>query len=126
MVVVASFDVFDTLLTRAVGTPQSAFLTLGRRLLRAGVVEATPAGGPAGMGMRSGAGAGPHHPGARERVEQARSVAQRLIFASDMYLPHRFVEELLRDHGLWRDGDRCYVSCAWGSSKQSGPWCRSW
>src|SRR6266404_8380210 len=34
----ASFDVFDTVLTRSVGTPASMFLLLGRRLSRRGVI----------------------------------------------------------------------------------------
>src|SRR5260221_4537486 len=34
----ASFDVFDTVLTRSVGTPASVFLLLGRRLSRRGAI----------------------------------------------------------------------------------------
>lgn len=37
-----SFDVFDTLLTRAVGSPQSVFLLLGFRLARKGTLSVTP------------------------------------------------------------------------------------
>ena len=40
---IASFDVFDTVLTRAPGSPEAAFLALGRRLSRAGVVAVMPA-----------------------------------------------------------------------------------
>lgn len=36
---VASFDVFDTLLTRAVGAPEAVFLLLGRRLAAHGIVD---------------------------------------------------------------------------------------
>ncbi len=39
---VASFDVFDTLLTRAVGGPQSLALLLGRRLRERGIVACDP------------------------------------------------------------------------------------
>src|SRR5258706_10517325 len=35
----ASFDVFDTALTRLVGTPSSVFLVLGRRLSRSGLIS---------------------------------------------------------------------------------------
>ncbi len=36
---VSSFDVFDTLLTRAVGEPEAVALLLGRRLTRSGVID---------------------------------------------------------------------------------------
>ncbi len=39
---VASFDVFDTLLTRVVGAPESAFLLLGRWLAAHGRISCTP------------------------------------------------------------------------------------
>jgi FMN phosphatase YigB (HAD superfamily) len=39
MSAVASFDVFDTLLTRAVGSPEAVFTLLGRRLYRAGLIS---------------------------------------------------------------------------------------
>ena len=38
---VASFDVFDTLLTRRVATPTSLFIILGDRAVRAGMIEVT-------------------------------------------------------------------------------------
>ncbi len=40
---VASFDVFDTLLTRRVGDPRAAFVLLGRRLGSKGLVDCSPA-----------------------------------------------------------------------------------
>lgn len=39
---VASFDVFDTVLTRAVGSPESVFLLLGRRLIMSSQVTCSP------------------------------------------------------------------------------------
>lgn len=36
---IASFDIFDTLLTRAVGAPESVFLLLGRQLSRQGLIS---------------------------------------------------------------------------------------
>lgn len=39
---VASFDVFDTVLTRAVGSPHGLFLMLGRRLADSGTVALSP------------------------------------------------------------------------------------
>ncbi len=38
---VASFDIFDTLLTRRVATPTSLFYILGNRAIRAGLIEGT-------------------------------------------------------------------------------------
>jgi FMN phosphatase YigB (HAD superfamily) len=38
----ASFDVFDTLLTRAVGSPESVFLALGRRLWAHRIISCSP------------------------------------------------------------------------------------
>ncbi len=42
MVEIASFDVFDTVLTRAVGSPEAVFLLLGRRLCGQGAIHCTP------------------------------------------------------------------------------------
>ncbi len=39
---VASFDVFDTVLTRAVGSPHSVFLLLGRKLATISMITCTP------------------------------------------------------------------------------------
>ncbi len=39
---VASFDIFDTVVTRKVGEPRAAFLLLGRRLQAAGEIETSP------------------------------------------------------------------------------------
>lgn len=39
---IASFDVFDTVLTRKVGSPQSSFLILGRKLKRLDLVKCSP------------------------------------------------------------------------------------
>ncbi|RUR51647.1 HAD family hydrolase [Vreelandella populi] len=40
---VASYGIFDTLVTRLVGTPSAVFLLLGRRLCASGLIECTPA-----------------------------------------------------------------------------------
>ncbi len=39
---VACFDVFDTVLTRAVGSPETVFLLLGRRLYQESLIACTP------------------------------------------------------------------------------------
>jgi FMN phosphatase YigB (HAD superfamily) len=52
------------------------------------------------------------------RVEDARASGRRVIFVSDMYLPADFIEAQLKHHGIWRDGDGCYVSSAFGKRKR--------
>ena len=41
MTSIASFDIFDTLLTRRVGTPTSLFFILGDRAARSGLINIT-------------------------------------------------------------------------------------
>jgi hypothetical protein len=38
----ASFDVFDTVLTRVVGSPRTLFLLLGKRLAGLSIIDCTP------------------------------------------------------------------------------------
>ncbi|MBA4158348.1 MAG: hypothetical protein H0X65_12830, partial [Gemmatimonadetes bacterium] len=40
--VIASFDIFDTVLTRVVTNPTSVWLLLGKRLAAGGLIETTP------------------------------------------------------------------------------------
>jgi FMN phosphatase YigB (HAD superfamily) len=51
---------------------------------------------------------------------QARRSSHRIIFVSDMHLPAEFIEEQLRLHGFWQDGDGLYVSHTHGCSKRNG------
>jgi predicted HAD superfamily hydrolase len=59
-------------------------------------------------------------PGADQRVHQARAEADHLLFISDMYLPASFIQELLQEHGFWREGDQLFVSGETRCSKSSG------
>lgn len=59
-------------------------------------------------------------PGMRESVAGAREASGRVIFISDMYLPSAFLERVLSKHGLFRAGDRVYVSGEARASKASG------
>ncbi|MGE5261945.1 MAG: HAD family hydrolase [Acidobacteriota bacterium] len=161
MISVESFDVFDTVLTRAVGSPEAVFLVLGRRLAQQSLIACSPevfarariqaearahksAGDRCNLEMiyaelclGLGLSADRQHdlmtqecaveaavlrvvPGAVDSVNRARDLGRRVIFVSDMYLSADFIRELLKYHGLWRDGDRCYVSCEVGKSKRSG------
>jgi FMN phosphatase YigB (HAD superfamily) len=149
---IAAFDVFDTVLTRALGAPEAVFLAVGRRAALAGLIECTPeafarariaaerrayqnAGGECDLSaifaelstalrlspststrlsqleMQVEAALLRPVPSAQARVESARAAGQRVVFVSDIYLPLNFVRTQLERHGLWRDGDGCYVSC---------------
>jgi hypothetical protein len=59
-------------------------------------------------------------PRAKDYVQAAREQGQRVVFISDMHLSSEFIQKQLVRHGLWMDGDRCYVSCEYGKSKTSG------
>ena len=49
MISVESFDVFDTVLTRAVGSPEAVFLVLGRRLAQQSLIAQGMRGDIAGL-----------------------------------------------------------------------------
>lgn len=159
---IASFDVFDTVITRAVGTPSAVFLLLGRILKNMSLIGCTPeafacvridAERRATKNAEDGAvslrqiyaevqtslGLTEEYslqlmnleceleakviravPGARDRIQNARNHGRRVLFLSDMYLSSAFIQKQLSRHGLWMDGDECYVSCEYGKSKRSG------
>ncbi len=159
---IASFDVFDTVITRAVGTPAAVFLLLGRILKNMSLIGCTPeafaciridAERRATKNAEDGAvslrqiyaevqislGLTEEDslrlmnleceleakviravPGAKDRIQNARNHGLRVLFLSDMYLSSSFIQKQLSHHGLWLDGDTCYVSCEYGKSKRSG------
>lgn len=161
---IASFDVFDTVLTRAIGSPESNFLLLGRKLKTLSLIDCSAevfarvranaesrafqnAGGldskvnlpqiyaEVGMALRlSEAELDPLMkaeqklemeilrpvPRAQEIVQSARDRHKHIAFLSDMYLGTEFIQSQLAHHGLYTNGDRCYVSCDYAKSKASG------
>ncbi len=54
------------------------------------------------------------------RVQAARAESDAVWFLSDMYLPAVFIERVLRREGLFRDGDKLFVSGEWRASKARG------
>jgi predicted HAD superfamily hydrolase len=164
MTKIASFDVFDTVLTRAFGSPQSCAILLGNKVKDLSLLQYTPeafARARIDAQVRAVRNAGGidsklnlHQiyaelgnalgltqtqcdelmkleleleaelirpvPQARELVQSARDRNQRIIFVSDMYLGTEFIQKQLAHHGLYLDGDRCYVSCDYSKSKASG------
>lgn len=59
-------------------------------------------------------------PGALELVSGARCKSPGIFFVSDMYLPTAFINDQLKRHGFWRDGDQLFVSSEWKASKADG------
>ncbi|NEU75590.1 hypothetical protein PI95_024285 [Hassallia byssoidea VB512170] len=164
MTKIASFDVFDTVLTRAFGSPQSGAILLGKKVHDLSLSQYTPeafARARIDAEVRAFRNAGGidskvnlHQiyaelanalglnekqrdelmnleleleaklirpvPLAKELVQAARDRHQRIIFLSDMYIGTEFIQKQLTHHGLYLDGDRCYVSCDYAKSKASG------
>lgn len=59
-------------------------------------------------------------PKAHQLIETARRSHPNILFLSDMYLPESFLQERLKQHGFWQEGDRLYVSSQWRKSKGKG------
>jgi FMN phosphatase YigB (HAD superfamily) len=59
-------------------------------------------------------------PGMLEHIREVRSRGGRIAFLSDMYLPSGFLEDRLREHGFYQNGDLLLVSCECKKSKVSG------
>lgn len=51
--------------------------------------------------------------------QEARSLGKRILLISDMYLPHAFLEEVLKKTG-YEGYDKLYVSSTYGEKKHSG------
>ena len=164
MTKIASFDVFDTVLTRVFGSPKSGAILLGKKVQDLSLLQYTAeafararidaqlrafqnAGGIdskvnihqiyAELGNALGLTETQRNqlinleleleaklirpvPQARELVQAARDRHQRIVFLSDMYIGTEFIQKQLAHHSLYRDGDRCYVSCDYAKSKESG------
>lgn len=162
--VVASFDIFDTVVTRRVGDPRSAFLSLGRRLhgqARIGCSAHAFAKARTDAEVRTFRNAGGLDSDVtlhdiycelgnalhwteekiarlyqaelelesellvtiadgKQRVEKARDKGERIVYVSDMYLPADYLETMLRERGLFVDGDTLIVSNEKSASKATG------
>ena len=59
-------------------------------------------------------------PGVAADIENWRAEGGTVAFVSDMYLPSNVIEELLRDHGIYKDKDHLFVSCEHGAEKHDG------
>jgi FMN phosphatase YigB (HAD superfamily) len=55
-----------------------------------------------------------------QKIGKLREKNCKIIFISDTYLPHEFIQAQLEYHGLALAGDHCYVSSKIGLTKRSG------
>lgn len=53
-------------------------------------------------------------------ISEARGKGDTIAFISDMYLPSKFICEILRREGAFFEGDYIYVSCEHNASKSDG------
>lgn len=56
----------------------------------------------------------------RRLLAGARKNGEPVIFVSDMYLPGKFIRQILEEHGLWQKGDQLFVSHEQGKAKHHG------
>lgn len=56
----------------------------------------------------------------KHRIASLRNEGHQIYFISDMYLPSEFIEELLKIHGFWQQGDKLYVSSSCLKTKATG------
>lgn len=145
---VVSFDVFDTLLTRACGTPQAVFAAIERETGRKGFAQAREAAECKANRMVARTGCGetsleeiysyiPEFDDLRERElaferetlranpemvgrwEEAGRLGKKRVICSDMYLPRAFIEERLHENGI-AGWDAIYVSSERKARKATG------
>ena len=56
----------------------------------------------------------------QQKIQELHKQNQSIIFISDMYLPSEVIKGFLKDHKIWAEGDRIYVSGEVGENKGSG------
>ena len=56
----------------------------------------------------------------KTRIERLRERGARIIYVSDMYLPHAVIWQMLVDQGIAQEGETLYVSGDLGVTKRSG------
>lgn len=55
-----------------------------------------------------------------ERIKKLHLLGINIYYISDMYLPLEFITDVLRQHGFLEKGDKIYVSCTSGKTKNDG------
>lgn len=59
-------------------------------------------------------------PEIQSRIQGLHAAGERVIFVSEMYLPASVIQKALEAAGIWKDGDRLYVSSENGLQKGRG------
>ncbi|WP_158607383.1 HAD hydrolase-like protein [Rhodohalobacter sp. SW132] len=59
-------------------------------------------------------------PGIPYTLDRVREQYGNVIFVSDMYLPHSFLENHIKELGIWKPGDTLYLSSEYGLQKRHG------
>lgn len=59
-------------------------------------------------------------PSTLSTLNKKRSEGCQIVFISDMYLSSRFLIQLMKNYGFYKDGDFVFVSCECGCTKSSG------
>ncbi len=159
--IIYSFDVFDTVITRLTGSPEIAFLLIGKRLKKDNLISCSPesfARLRISSERRAKAFVGQSMtifdiyrelslsldlsnveamkimdlekeiqskllqkvPSIGRKIEKLRSIGSDIIFISDMHMNRDFIQAQLNENSVWKNTDRCYVSCEFGASKSTG------
>lgn len=59
-------------------------------------------------------------PKTKHRIEQERQKGYKIVFISDMYLPSKFLMNILERENIAEKDDLCFVSCECKASKSTG------
>lgn len=146
----ASFDIFDTTLLRRCGLPENVFEILACKLfpddpgkreafvhwrsfqayghtldeIYSSVSETDfPPYSPAqlaGAEMETESLMLRANPAVKKLIERKRAEGYTILFLSDMYLPSRFLESVLRREGCLQGDEQVVVSCEHGATKARG------
>lgn len=55
-----------------------------------------------------------------QRLRSVRAEGHDVVFVSDMHMQEDYLASILKTFGLWREGDRLFVSCDYGVTKGEG------
>lgn len=56
----------------------------------------------------------------QQKIQELHKQRQSIIYISDMYLPSEVIQGFLKDHEIWAEGDKIYISGEVGENKGSG------
>ncbi|MFV0525163.1 MAG: hypothetical protein ACK5RL_11765 [Acidimicrobiales bacterium] len=111
-----SVDVYDTCLTRDLAADRAVELAIDHRWKMAG----SEPGGRDEIAAELERELCRPVPAAITGLNAIRAIGPRITFVSDTDRSSALLTELLRSHGLFRDGDRLFASCEMGATKSRG------